>query len=528
MCEIREAVGAYAAGFDPALVSAAEAQRIVEEAVAAENMLATVRGLAARRVSQTELWRREGDRSPAHHPRVSGSSVTKAQESLDTAARLASLPQVAAAARRGELSPAQAAPIADAASKAPAAEERLLAAAKALPLGGLRDSCARTKAAAEPDDDARHKAIHRSRFLRRRRSADGAGELHYRSTPEEVAEIFGVVKGWAERRFKAARAAGRHEPNEAYLADGLLDAVRASQVPTGRGPAAGGAAAGGTGPGGTGPGGAGGGGGPAGGVVDGGATGGCGSTGGGADRSASDQGAGDATGGGGEEASEQQVGGSGGGPCEPASDPGADDETAADEGSPTGSPPDEAANELFPDAIPAPASPPATPAPLATDEAGPSRPPSPLKVIVRIDFDTLVRGFPLDGELCEVAGLGPVPVAAVRAMMSTGNAFLAAVVTKGVDVVGVAHLGRRPTAHQQTALQWTSPQCTNTACDAVFGLENDHRQPWSESKVTLVGCMDPLCRHCHHLKTYQGWALVEGAGRRPLVPPEDPRHPANG
>ena len=150
-----------------------------------------------------------------------------------------------------------------------------------------------------------------------------------------------------------------------------------------------------------------------------------------------------------------------------------------------------------------------------------------MKLIVRVDWDALVRGFPIDGELCEVAGLGPVPVAAVRAMIASGDAFLAAVVTKGVDVVGVAHLGRRPTAHQATALQWTSPQCTNTSCDAVFGLENDHREPWAETKVTLVGCMDPLCKHCHRLKTHKGWALVEGTGRRPLVPPEDPRHPGN-
>ncbi|MGI8684572.1 MAG: hypothetical protein ACR2MO_05695, partial [Acidimicrobiales bacterium] len=61
MREIREAVGAYAAGFDAALVTAADAQRIVEDAVAAENMLATVKAMAARRVSETDLWRKEGD-----------------------------------------------------------------------------------------------------------------------------------------------------------------------------------------------------------------------------------------------------------------------------------------------------------------------------------------------------------------------------------------------------------------------------------------------------------------------------------
>ena len=29
----------------------------------------------------------------------------------------------------------------------------------------------------------------------------------------------------------------------------------------------------------------------------------------------------------------------------------------------------------------------------------------------------------------------------------------------------------------------------------------------------------------HDLKTYKGWALVEGSGKRPMVPPDDPRHP---
>ena len=35
------------------------------------------------------------------------------------------------------------------------------------------------------------------------------------------------------------------------------------------------------------------------------------------------------------------------------------------------------------------------------------------------------------------------------------------------------------------------------------------------------------CKHHHYLKTYKGWDFVEGMGKRPLVPPEDPRHPRN-
>ncbi|MGQ0520445.1 MAG: hypothetical protein ACT4PX_04725, partial [Actinomycetota bacterium] len=70
--------------------------------------------------------------------------------------------------------------------------------------------------------------------------------------------------------------------------------------------------------------------------------------------------------------------------------------------------------------------------------------PRAMKVLVRIDWDALVRGWPIEGEVCEIAGLGPVAVSVVRAMIESGDAFLAAVVTKGVDVATVAHLGRRP------------------------------------------------------------------------------------
>ncbi|MGI8686928.1 MAG: DUF222 domain-containing protein, partial [Acidimicrobiales bacterium] len=144
MREIREAVGAYAAGFDPALVTAADAQRIVEDAVAAENMLATLKAMAARRVSETDQWRKEGDASAAHQlARKSGTSLGTARAALEMAGRLGGLPALEAAARRGEVSPAQAAPIADAASKSPGAEGRLLTTAKAASLGELLDACAR-------------------------------------------------------------------------------------------------------------------------------------------------------------------------------------------------------------------------------------------------------------------------------------------------------------------------------------------------------------------------------------------------
>ena len=89
-------------------------------------------------------------------------------------------------------------------------------------------------------------------------------------------------------------------------------------------------------------------------------------------------------------------------------------------------------------------------------------------------------------------------------------------------------MGRRPTELQKAVIRWRSgATCCVEGCTATVRLEHDHRIPWSESKVTLVAGMDCLCSFHHELKTYQDWALVDGVGKRPMVAPDDPRHPAN-
>jgi hypothetical protein len=131
LAEIRAGVAAFAASFDAALISPADAEKVVKEAAAIENIAATVKALAAARAAKGGEWRRNGARSPAHDlARKTGSTVAKAREALDTGEKLAELPELDAAARSGELSPAQAAPIADAASADPSSESRLVAKAK--------------------------------------------------------------------------------------------------------------------------------------------------------------------------------------------------------------------------------------------------------------------------------------------------------------------------------------------------------------------------------------------------------------
>ncbi len=91
-------------------------------------------------------------------------------------------------------------------------------------------------------------------------------------------------------------------------------------------------------------------------------------------------------------------------------------------------------------------------------------------------------------------------------------------------MASVTHLGRGPSAAQRIALLWRDPKCVVEGCNAVR-TEVDHRIPWAQTHHTRLDELDNVCDHHHDLKTYEGWALVAGSGRRPMVPPDDPRHP---
>jgi hypothetical protein len=145
--------------------------------------------------------------------------------------------------------------------------------------------------------------------------------------------------------------------------------------------------------------------------------------------------------------------------------------------------------------------------------------------LVRVDHSALVRGRVRGDEVCEIAGLGPIPARVARDLL--GDAVVKLVLTKGVDVANVTHLGRGPTVAQKIAMWWRTPQCTSLDCTHVQRIQFDHREEWRKTHHTRLDEGDGLCGHCHDLKTRFGWALVEGTGQRPMVPPDDPRHPKN-
>lgn len=140
---------------------------------------------------------------------------------------------------------------------------------------------------------------------------------------------------------------------------------------------------------------------------------------------------------------------------------------------------------------------------------------------MRIDHSALVRGRAEPGEVCEIAGVGPIPVATVWEWMP--DAFVAAILAKGTEIAKVVHLGRRFTAEQRTALQWQDPVCARRGCHNRLGLQYDHFDPWADTHQTCTTSAKRFCDPCHRLKT-TGWHVSTPGpdGQCDFTPPDTP------
>jgi len=186
-------------------------------------MAATVKSLAAAWMAKGDNARAQGSRSPAHElARRTGASLGAARQSIEVGQRLAHQPLVNAAARRGELSPAQAALVSDAVGADPSAEAKLVSTAALGSLAELRERCAQTKANAEPDLEARRRRIHSLRHLRTYTDPEGMWHLRAQGNPEHGAQVMSALGPIADQIFAQARAEGRREPADAYAFDALV------------------------------------------------------------------------------------------------------------------------------------------------------------------------------------------------------------------------------------------------------------------------------------------------------------------
>ena len=75
---------------------------------------------------------------------------------------------------------------------------------------------------------------------------------------------------------------------------------------------------------------------------------------------------------------------------------------------------------------------------------------------VRVDHAAFVRGHTEVGEVCEIAGVGPIPVSVAQRLAD--DAFLKALIVDGTDVLAVSHLGEGVPARLRTALEDLLPR----------------------------------------------------------------------
>jgi hypothetical protein len=127
-------------------------------------------------------------------------------------------------------------------------------------------------------------------------------------------------------------------------------------------------------------------------------------------------------------------------------------------------------------------------------------------VVVRVDLSALLRGHALKGELCEIDGQGPIPVAMARDLAN--DSFLRLVFHRAGDIRAVSHLGRTINRTLRTALVHRDRTCVVPGCGVTFGLEIDHVIPVAEAGPTELDNLALLCHHHHFLKTYEGWTLT--------------------
>lgn len=143
---------------EPDRLDGAGARALVEAYGEVERLGAAGKALAARQVVATGAWKRTGSHRDAADwlASTTGATVGAARATLETSARLAALPSTEAAFRSGELSTVQVDAVAAAATADPDAEMALLECAQHDGVRGLRNECARVKAAVCVDELERY------------------------------------------------------------------------------------------------------------------------------------------------------------------------------------------------------------------------------------------------------------------------------------------------------------------------------------------------------------------------------------
>jgi hypothetical protein len=145
-------------------------------------------------------------------------------------------------------------------------------------------------------------------------------------------------------------------------------------------------------------------------------------------------------------------------------------------------------------------------------------------VIVHVAYEALSRDALADGEVCEIAGIGPVPLEVAQRLAA--DSVLRVLVTKGGQPMAVTPGVRTVPRALRLLLEARDRTCVVTGCDAKCGLQVDHRKPFAQLGPTDLENCALLCKLHHDMKTYLGYRLERHAdGSWFFTPPADYREP---
>lgn len=160
--------------------------------------------------------------------------------------------------------------------------------------------------------------------------------------------------------------------------------------------------------------------------------------------------------------------------------------------------------------------------------AAPKQQPAPPTTRIRVDLEALLRGRTAPGEVCEIRGVGPIPVAHARKVLPHG--LLELVITDGIDVQTVVSTTRHiPKALEIALDERDGRRCKIRGCERTVDIERHHTLPFADGQLTTYRLLGDLCGDHHDLVTHHGYTIVEHPDRTwTLQPPathaDDERH----
>ncbi len=228
LTESEAALDRFLAKADPICTASSDAAVVVAIAASIERKAAAVKTLYATGMAQSSVWKDAGHRSAAHWlAEKSGVGLGQANDTLETAEALGSLPLTVDALRAGQLSSVQAREITAVAAGHPSVEGALIETAAQSTVKGLKDQCRRILAQHDSEAEAlaRHERIRQNRYLRWWNDAEGAFCLSARTTAEDGGRVLAALETRSNALFETARRSGRHQTTDAYRVDALVELV---------------------------------------------------------------------------------------------------------------------------------------------------------------------------------------------------------------------------------------------------------------------------------------------------------------